>query len=105
MSYYTACRDQLTPLQTVELQRSRTLLEGFYRCADAGACPCVPASAIAPADGVEYVQCPEQMSCRPTAQGGFGCTLDGALLAGEACRGHAECGANLLCVRQRCSPG
>ena len=43
MSYYTSCRDQLTPLQTITLQRSRALLEGWNRCADP-ACPCTPPS-------------------------------------------------------------
>lgn len=94
MSYYTSCRDRFTPLQTVELQRSRALLEGFYRCAEPSACPCTQ---LGPG-------CPEQMSCRPIAGGGAGCTLDGAFAQGERCAAHGECGAGLLCIDQRCAP-
>ena len=99
MSYYTGCRDQLTPLQGVVAQRARALLEGFYRCADPTACPCVP-NAAPGAPGA----CPEQMTCRPIANQAFGCTLDGAFLEGERCRTHAECGAGLVCLDQRCLP-
>ncbi len=103
MSYYTSCRDQLTPIQTVELHRSRALLDGWYRCAEPSECPCLPDGVAAPADRIERIACPEQMSCRPTASGDFGCSLDGALLEGERCRAHAECGADLVCVEQRCA--
>jgi hypothetical protein len=94
MSYYTSCRNQLTPLQTITLRRSRALLEGFYRCADPAACPCLPEAPGA---------CPEQMSCRPSRAGGFACGLDGALLEGEPCRAHIECGAGLSCIERQCT--
>jgi hypothetical protein len=98
MSYYTACRNQLTPLQATVAQRSRVLLEGFYRCADPTACPCLPTAATG-APGA----CPEQMSCRPINAQAFGCTLDGAFMEGERCRVHDECGSDLLCLGQRCA--
>jgi hypothetical protein len=83
MSYYTGCRDQLTPLQAVVAQRSRALLEGWYRCADPSACPCVPTAPPGAAGA-----CPEQMSCRPIGAQAFGCTLDGALLQGGSAVWH-----------------
>jgi hypothetical protein len=96
MSYYTECRSELTPWQTVELARTRALLDGWLRCAEPSACPCALQDERTDA-------CPEQMSCRPTAQG-LACTLDGVFLAGERCRAHAECGAGLVCFERRCTP-
>jgi hypothetical protein len=94
MSYYTECRDRLTPQQTIELSRSRSLLEGFHRCALRETCVCVPGGPDA---------CPEQMTCRPEASGLFACSLDGAFLEGEGCRAHVQCGAGLVCQGGRCT--
>lgn len=95
MSYYTECRDRLTPEQTIEINRSRALLEGFYRCSTSE-CPCVP--------GALDTACPEQMSCRPGPRGTYACTLDGAFYNGESCKWHRECGAGLVCANGRCAP-
>jgi hypothetical protein len=92
MSYYTECRSELTPWQTVELARTRALFEGWLRCQLPGACPCTLGDAHA---------CPEQMSCRPSAEG-LSCTLDGSLLEGERCRSQRECGQGLVCADKHC---
>jgi hypothetical protein len=94
MSYYTECRDRLTAAQSIEVARSRSLLEGFHRCAVRGPCPCVPGAPAA---------CPEQMTCRPNAAGLFACSLDGAFFEGEGCRAHEQCGAGLACAAGRCA--
>lgn len=95
MSYYTDCRDQLTPQQTMEVKRTRSVLEGFFRCAVQGPCPCTP--------GDSNAGCPEQMTCRPGERGAFSCMLDGAFLEGESCRAQVQCGAGLICAGGRCT--
>ena len=95
MSYYTDCRDRLTPEQTIEVKRTRSVLEGFHRCAVQGPCPCTP--------GDTNTGCPEQMTCRPSERGAFSCTLDGAFLEGESCRAQVQCGAGLICTGGRCA--